>query len=429
MLLHVLFRERIFISIVNAVVESTIDFILTGPPFRTFDNWSVKWNDLFPNRPSVYVNYLYDSAGQRVKKLSRKQGGQHYTTTIYIDDILEYHRIVHGDKIEENNTLHVMDDKKRIVMIRIGTAFSDDQTPPVKYQVGDHLKSSSVVMDDSGNWINTEEYIPYSETSFGSFSKKSYRFAGKEKDEYSGLYYYGARYYSPWLFRWTSCDPSGLVDGVNVYIYARGNPMKFFDSNGMQSQNVSNLEYGTTERLRLHSPLLERTPEVINPTPLQTNRGRASQTEHLDTPSPGNNRERPRDPSRRQQSVERPERPHLGVDISPGWTVPDSANLNIGIVHHRAEQSHQWGQYSYSWWHHPTWGPTGSVSTTGIVGGGASFSVSFFNIKSAGSWGSELAGQVGASLTFNFGLNRGLRDVNLAFVFSPLTWEIHLGQP
>lgn len=61
MLLHVLFRERIFISIVNAVVESTIDFILTGPPFRTFDNWSVKWNDLFPNRHVVEHGRYDDS--------------------------------------------------------------------------------------------------------------------------------------------------------------------------------------------------------------------------------------------------------------------------------------------------------------------------------------------------------------------------------
>ena len=39
---------------------------------------------------------------------------------------------------------------------------------------------------------------------------KRYRYTGKERDEENGLYYHGARYYAPWLGRWTSCDPAGL---------------------------------------------------------------------------------------------------------------------------------------------------------------------------------------------------------------------------
>ena len=34
-----------------------------------------------------------------------------------------------------------------------------------------------------------------------------YKFNGKEKDEETGLYYYGARYYSPELSMWLSVDP------------------------------------------------------------------------------------------------------------------------------------------------------------------------------------------------------------------------------
>jgi len=36
---------------------------------------------------------------------------------------------------------------------------------------------------------------------------KRYRYEGKERDEESGLYYHGARYYMPWLCRWTAVDP------------------------------------------------------------------------------------------------------------------------------------------------------------------------------------------------------------------------------
>ena len=81
------------------------------------------------------------------------------------------------------------------------------------YHLADHLGSSTVVLDGSGAFVNREEYTPYGETSFGSYALKRYRYTGKERDEESGLYYYGARYHCPWLARWTSTDPLGLGDG------------------------------------------------------------------------------------------------------------------------------------------------------------------------------------------------------------------------
>ncbi|EGH49324.1 insecticidal toxin protein, partial [Pseudomonas syringae pv. pisi str. 1704B] len=37
---------------------------------------------------------------------------------------------------------------------------------------------------------------------------KTVRYSGKERDT-SGLYYYGLRYYAPWLQRWINPDPAG----------------------------------------------------------------------------------------------------------------------------------------------------------------------------------------------------------------------------
>jgi hypothetical protein len=42
-------------------------------------------------------------------------------------------------------------------------------------------------------------------------TSKRYRYTGKERDEESGLYYHGARYYAPWLGRWTAIDPLQLL--------------------------------------------------------------------------------------------------------------------------------------------------------------------------------------------------------------------------
>ena len=67
-------------------------------------------------------------------------------------------------------------------------------------------------------------------------SLKRYRYVGKERDEETGLYYYGARYYAAWLARFVSVDP--LKDDypqLNSYNYAGNKPISFKDIDGQQS--------------------------------------------------------------------------------------------------------------------------------------------------------------------------------------------------
>jgi hypothetical protein len=42
----------------------------------------------------------------------------------------------------------------------------------------------------------------------------------------------GARYYAPWLARWTAADPIGLQGGVNRYSYVVNNPLQYVDPKG-----------------------------------------------------------------------------------------------------------------------------------------------------------------------------------------------------
>jgi RHS repeat-associated protein len=183
--------------------------------------------------PSVYTQYLYGSSGQRVMKSTYYQGGN-YETTVYIGNVFEHQRSITAAATVENNSIHVMDNRTRIAIVRVGNALPGDAAPnvPIKYHFSDHLGSSNLVVDITGAWINREEYLPYGETSFGSFARKRYRFTGKERDEESGFNYHGARYYAPWLARWTSCDPAGLHGGYNSYEYCHGAPTVHIDDNG-----------------------------------------------------------------------------------------------------------------------------------------------------------------------------------------------------
>jgi RHS repeat-associated protein len=193
--------------------------------------------------PSLEARYLYGADGMRVKKYVRNQQGQVNSTT-YVDGAFEHHRQTDNSGTHENNSLHVMDDQRRIALLRIGAPLDQrDASPPVAYHLGDHLGSSTVVVGgndaNANSFINREEYMPYGETSFGSFAKKRYRYSGKERDEESGLYYFGARCYAPWFTRWISCDPLGSKDGINVYQYLQDNPCRFGDSLGTEIVDVA----------------------------------------------------------------------------------------------------------------------------------------------------------------------------------------------
>src|SRR5258708_8209071 len=68
---------------------------------------------------------------------------------------------------------------------------------------------------------------------------KRYRYTGKERDEESGLYYFGARYYVAWLGRWASCDPLGIADDINTYRYVRSSPLSRIDITGNESRRIT----------------------------------------------------------------------------------------------------------------------------------------------------------------------------------------------
>jgi RHS repeat-associated protein len=185
--------------------------------------------------------YVYDAAGQRVRKVI-EDNDKPIEERIYIGGFEVYHKYTGEDKLERE-TLHIMDDKQRIAIVDTRTE-GEDESPrqALRYQLGNHLGSASLELDEEAQIISYEEYYPYGSTSYqagpntSEVKRKRYRYTGKERDEETGLYYHGARYYAPWLGRWVSCDPAGMVDNINLYIYAKSNPIVYVDSNGNQSK-------------------------------------------------------------------------------------------------------------------------------------------------------------------------------------------------
>lgn len=189
--------------------------------------------------------YVYDVGGERVRKVWEKSANL-VEERIYLGGFEIYRRRNGAGVIAlERETLHVMDDQQRIALVETRTldTTGTDQAPQelIRYQFGNHLGSACLELDDQARIISYEEYTPYGSSSYQAVRVKTelpkrYRYSGKERDEESGLYYYGARYYAPWLARWCNCDPIGIADSVNLYMFVHSNPVHEVDPTGKEGQ-------------------------------------------------------------------------------------------------------------------------------------------------------------------------------------------------
>ncbi len=201
------------------------------------------------NEPSVYSIYLYDSNGQRVKKFTRKDAGSYpYEVTNYVggnfehfydsdsswnrdsDNDFELFSLMLGNE-RTNSERYGADEEKKA-----GDYDSADDVHDFLEYSHDHLGSCILTyQSDDGVLYQREECFPFGEKAFGGADRKRYKFAGKYKDEHSGLIYFGARYCSPWLCRFTSVDPLAMdYPYLTPYNYAGNKPITHKDIDGLQ---------------------------------------------------------------------------------------------------------------------------------------------------------------------------------------------------
>ncbi|ODS24947.1 hypothetical protein AB835_01420 [Candidatus Endobugula sertula] len=186
-----------------------------------------------------YEVYQYSVQGHRIRKVLLDDSNSNESEVIYLPGLELRTKRNHGSVDEELHVVTLMNTGRHQVRALHWAAGLPTGTfnNQLRYSVDNHLGSSNLELDDNADVLTQEEYYPFGGTALWSAKSdieakyKYVRYSGKERDV-TGLYYYGYRYYMPWMGRWLNPDPAGTVDGLNLYRMVRNNPVRFWDDDG-----------------------------------------------------------------------------------------------------------------------------------------------------------------------------------------------------
>ena len=173
------------------------------------------------NRP-ISIDYAgnitamaYDYSGDRVKKAFGS------TTTYYVGTLHE--------EVGNDTANFIFAGSTRVAMRR------SDGT--LLYYHGNHLGSTHIVTNASGNQVEEIHYEPFGKTftDSGTFDV-NHKYTSQEFDSETDLYYYRARYYDPELGRFIQADSTAVSlrnpQTFNRYSYVLNNPLRYTDPTG-----------------------------------------------------------------------------------------------------------------------------------------------------------------------------------------------------
>ena len=138
----------------------------------------------------------------------------------------------------------------------------------------DHLGSPSMMTDASAASVWSIAVQPFGgSTVISGTESLNLRFPGHYYDEEIDIHYNINRYYDPVVGRYTRGDPLGLKGGLNSYLYANNNPVRFIDPKGLIPKPPSGTWCGPSfdPNKKGDWPRNTRTPPWSSPEPCDPN--------------------------------------------------------------------------------------------------------------------------------------------------------------
>lgn len=192
-------------------------------------------------------SYVYDGGGQRVRKIRSLQTNAR-TVVAEVRYLPGLELRTDSGTGEEWQVITAQAGLNSVRVLHWETdppsGVTNDQ---YRYSLVDHLNSCTLELADDARIISRETFHPFGTTAWSAAPKdtdgdyKTVRYSGKERDA-TGLYYYGFRYYIPWLQRWLNPDPKGGVDGPNLYQMVGNSPVTYVDIEGGKKSKAELLQ-------------------------------------------------------------------------------------------------------------------------------------------------------------------------------------------
>ncbi|OGF06267.1 MAG: hypothetical protein A2502_09665 [Candidatus Edwardsbacteria bacterium RifOxyC12_full_54_24] len=191
------------------------------------------------------ANYWYDGDGVRVKQYQKNGLPRNYSPGIVTALVPQTPPYVRYYVCNGNNTLAEYDEynalKCKYIYLNGKLAVKVEGTSAYYYHC-DYLGTPKAITNSSGTVVRTDNYYPFGKqyNYTGTYSNNR-KFTSKERD-WSGLDYFGARYYDCRIGRFLVPDPDlfgapkeGSLSNpqrLNRYSYCLNNPYRFIDPNG-----------------------------------------------------------------------------------------------------------------------------------------------------------------------------------------------------
>ncbi len=181
---------------------------------------------------TLLATYHYDAGHRRTRKETTAQAPQGAATVLYGYDP-DDHLIAESDSSGPIRSYVWRDD---VPLAQI----EHRPTRKVLYFETDHLNTPRGARNEAGVRVWRWEADAFGSSlpdqdpdGDGQATTVNLRYPGQYFDPESGLHYNQARYYDPTSGRYLSPDPIGLVGGLNPYLYANANPLRFTDPSGL----------------------------------------------------------------------------------------------------------------------------------------------------------------------------------------------------
>ena len=191
------------------------------------------------NNDTILEEYIYHPIEDRIliKKINNEVGNDFDEVIIYINENFVRSFTNLGDNERINNTYYVRDDIGIIGEIIFNTTELGNKTTLLEkiFYHGDHLGSTTLITNTSGNSISETFYAPYGGILEGG-NLSRYDYEGKEYDFLVGDYDFNFRKYNPEIGIFTQPEQMfpNLYDpqSLNRYRFERNNPYKYVDEDG-----------------------------------------------------------------------------------------------------------------------------------------------------------------------------------------------------